>query len=449
MSDMLSIGASGVRAYQSALGVTSDNIANAGTAGYTRRTVALREVAASGSVGLNTQIARSGNGVVVNGVVRQSDAYQTASIRLASTDLARTEAGTAQLERVQSVLTQGATTTRMNAFFAASQKLAADPTSTAARASMIEAGQGVADAFRTTGRGLDEAAAELDGRIDAGARELTSLAGALAKINEGMGRAAPGSAAAANLADQRDRILGDMSAVADVSARIDDFGRTTLRVGGSNGAVLVSGNEAATVVAGRNEDGALAFSVRRGSEEQGFVPTGGALAGFAEGAQRIVDARAGLNQVAGKFAKTVNDVLKTGDDLNGEDGGALFTAGTPASEMSLAFTDPAKLAAAGRDKGPRDASNLADLQKARTASGVEEAGTALVAGVATAIESRKTVAAAQGAINDAAVAALDAKAGVDLDQEAVDLIRFQQAYQASSRVIQVARDVMQTLLEIR
>lgn len=39
--------------------------------------------------------------------------------------------------------------------------------------------------------------------------------------------------------------------------------------------------------------------------------------------------------------------------------------------------------------------------------------------------------------------------GVNLDEEAANLIRYQQAYQASSRVIQVAQDMFKNLLEIR
>ena len=46
MSDLLSIGASGVRAYQSALSVTGENIANSGAAGYVRRSVRLTEMGA-------------------------------------------------------------------------------------------------------------------------------------------------------------------------------------------------------------------------------------------------------------------------------------------------------------------------------------------------------------------------------------------------------------------
>ena len=47
------------------------------------------------------------------------------------------------------------------------------------------------------------------------------------------------------------------------------------------------------------------------------------------------------------------------------------------------------------------------------------------------------------------MAARDSVQGVNLDEEAVDLIRFQQAYQASSRVIQVSREILQSILDIR
>ena len=56
---------------------------------------------------------------------------------------------------------------------------------------------------------------------------------------------------------------------------------------------------------------------------------------------------------------------------------------------------------------------------------------------------------AQSAIRDSAISARNAASGVNIDEEAVDLLRFQQAYQASSRVIQTARDILQTILEIR
>ena len=52
-------------------------------------------------------------------------------------------------------------------------------------------------------------------------------------------------------------------------------------------------------------------------------------------------------------------------------------------------------------------------------------------------------------IADNANVALQAQAGVDLDQEAVNLIRFQQAFQASGRVMQIASNLFDTLIGIK
>ncbi|MGI4948030.1 MAG: flagellar basal body rod C-terminal domain-containing protein, partial [Janthinobacterium lividum] len=96
----------------------------------------------------------------------------------------------------------------------------------------------------------------------------------------------------------------------------------------------------------------------------------------------------------------------------------------------------------------RDNSNLTALAGFRTSSAVEAKTTSLVADTAAALAAKQTVADAQTTIHDGAVTARDAVSGVNLDTEAVDLMRFQQAYQASSRVIQVARETFQSIIAI-
>jgi flagellar basal body rod protein FlgC len=137
-----------------------------------------------------------------------------------------------------------------------------------------------------------------------------------------------------------------------------------------------------------------------------------------------------------------------GNDLDGKSGAALFSVGTTPTDISLSLTDPRGVAAAGAGKGVRDNSNLANLDTLRTSGAFEANTTALISSNASTLANRKQVADAQSAIRDNAVAARDAVSGVNLDSEAVDLLRFQQAYQASSRVIQVARDTLQSILDI-
>ena len=85
----------------------------------------------------------------------------------------------------------------------------------------------------------------------------------------------------------------------------------------------------------------------------------------------------------------------------------------------------------------------------RTTRDFEGRTTSLITANAAALDQKRQVADAQTSILGGAVAARDAVSAVDLDAEAVELLRFQQAYQASARVIQVARETMQSILEIR
>lgn len=444
MSDMLSIGASGVRAYQTALTTTSENIANAGTAGYTRRVASLREVAAP-SGGVNAR--SNGLGVSVGGIKRNGDDLRSAEVRTAGADLARSEAGVVWLDRIESALTGNKLDERLTAFFNAGSALAANPSASAPRATMLQAAASLASSFAATGAALDGALADLDASADAAVGQLSTLSASLAKVNAGLGRAAPGTGSQAALLDERDRLLESMSALADLSVQFDSTGRASVKAG-AGGPLLVHGDQAAVATYARGPDGSVSFAVHGIEGHKALTPSGGALAGLAEGAARIADARGQLDGIAAAFVAGVNAVQAGGDTLDGVPGTDMFE-GDSAATVKLVLNDPRGIAAAGTGAGPRDNGNLAALATLRGDGGFEGDLTTLTTGNASALAGRRAIAEVQSTIRNNAVAARDAVGGVNIDEEAVDLIRFQQAYQASSRVIQVARETLDTLFSIR
>lgn len=447
MSDLLSIGASGVKAYQTALTTVSDNIANAGTAGYARRTADLKQVASTG--GVTTGGALTGNGVRVDTIARSADAYRSAAVRSSGADLARTQTGSIWLGRIETALTGDKLSDRLTDFFNSARTLSADPTSTASRSVMLEAATSVAASFTATGAKLAQASNDLDDQATAATATLDSLGNALAKVNDGLGRTQPGTAGAAALADQRDQLLEQVSAVVDINVQTDAIGRASVRLGGQGGPVLVALGESGRTAYSRNDEGAVSFSVSRAGIDSTIAPSGGAMAGIVDGAQKIADARAALDAIAGGFATAVNAVQTGARDLDGNAGAPLFAVGAQPTDLSVALTDPRGIAAAGVGGGKRDSSNLRALDSARMSGAFEARTTALIAGNAASLQQRKIVGDAQGSIRDSAIAARDTLSGVNLDDEAVDLLRFQQAYQASSRVVQVARETFQSILDIR
>ena len=448
MTDLLSVGASGLRAYQTALNTTSDNIANASTPGYARRSVTLAEVVSTNGL-LAQQRATTGNGVTITGIARAVDPLRAAAVRNANADLSRTQSSITYLNGIQGALTGSRLTDQITAFFNTAQAVAADPSSSAPRAQLIESAKGVATAFATTGRALDQADADLDSTAQSDVAQINSLSTALAKVNDGLGRASQGSVSQAQLLDQRDQLIDQLSQLADVSVATDAAGRATVSIGGPTGAVLVSGTEGGNVTYARSASGAVAFAINRAGTTSALSPTGGALAGIIEGAARIADTRTQVEQIATDFVDGVNQVQAQGRDLDGNPGQPLFAQGATPTDISVPLTSLRGVAAAAVGEGPRGNGNLDALQALRTSGGFESNLTGLIADNGATLQGRQTVSDAQTAIQDSAVSARDQVSGVNLDAEAVDLLRFQQAYQASSRVIQIARDTLQTLLDIR
>jgi flagellar hook-associated protein 1 FlgK len=124
-----------------------------------------------------------------------------------------------------------------------------------------------------------------------------------------------------------------------------------------------------------------------------------------------------------------------------------------AADMAVSITDAADVAAAGSGNANGDNSNalaLAALQTQKNlGNGAETYQTAygkLVAFVGIQAAEAKTNSSAQKTLLDNAKQKQAEVSGVNLDEEASRLIKFQQAYQAAAQVIRTANDVFQTLL---
>ena len=86
-ADLLSIASSGARAAKAALDVTANNISNASSEGYVRRSVSVSELAANSVGSSPTSINLAG--VRVTGVVRNADSFRQSEVRRTGADAAR------------------------------------------------------------------------------------------------------------------------------------------------------------------------------------------------------------------------------------------------------------------------------------------------------------------------------------------------------------------------
>jgi flagellar hook-associated protein 1 FlgK len=441
MTDLLNIGASGLRAYSRALATVGDNIANAQTPGYARRTIALREAPAAGDIVLSRNAIRPG-GVEVAGVRRSLDPWLVEDARSASGEAERSSARLGAIDAAERALDDGeggigASITRI---FTSADQLASDPANQTLRAQFLQAVDDSAAAFRRTAASLDSAANGIAQSAQGSVDALNTDLAALEQVNLGLRRAREGSTNQATLFDERDRLLDRISSALPVTASFDARGAVTLSA--SDGAIpLVASGNVATLSVSLLGTGQLAFAAAPGGS---LAPTSGALAGLAQGADHIAAQRSGLDALAAQFSSDLNGWHQAGFDANGNPGAALLSGGSAATLMAASLSVDA-VAAADVASSNGIALQLANL---RGASGVESSWAALVAQQAQQAASARAQDAAASSRRDGAFAARDGVSEVDLDREAAELLRFQQAYEAAARTVQVARETMQSILNI-
>ncbi len=443
-SDLLSIALSGAKAARTSLDVTAQNIANAGTAGYVRRSARTMEVSSSGGYGRLSDVSLSG--VRVDRVVRNVDQFRQAEVRRTSSDSARAGAEVSGLENIEAAVEQSRAYPSLVEFDGALQRLAGDPTDPSLRAGVIEAARTLVGTFNIAANGLEGVATGMNFEVTAGVAEVNTLAGELARVNLRLSRAADASSDQSTLLDQRDSLLQQVSQYADVDAVFSTDGTVEVRLGGSSGPLLVQGGTASAVTMTSAADDTISFAVGASAVSL----SGGSLAGKALSLVKLVQVRSDLDALANAMMATVNTAQGAGAALNGAAGQPLFS-GNGAGGMTLAFSDGAGLATApaGSVAGSRDPGNLDMLRAALASSDPTGAMDALIFDISATVSSRKVTQGALQAIAGNALISLEAQAGVDLDQEAVNLMRFQQAFQASGKAMQVASTIFDTLLGIR
>jgi len=444
-SDLLSIARSGARVARTALDVTANNIANAKTEGYVRRSVSVAEVTAGSLNATPTGINLAG--ARITGIVRNADVFRQSEVRRTGSDAARASAEVAGLESVQTAIEQTGVYDSVVAFEGSLKQLVSDPTDGSLRAQVIEDGRTMAQTFNTAAQNLDAAGKGLRFEAQDGVDTVNRIAGEIAKVNLRLMRSGgDASGDQSTLLDQRDSLLQQLSDHADITTTINADKSVSVTLGGPTGTSLVSGAAAKTLSMASAANGTVSFSVN----SQTVTLSSGAVAGKAQALVELAGARTQLDTIAGSIASAINTAQAGGVDLQGSPGQPLFS-GTSAADIAMVASKGTAIATApaGAAASSRDMTNLAAMRGALETADPSGAVDTLLFGVSSAVAGRTITRDALAAIAGSAQSALSAQAGVNLDDEAVNLVRFQQAYQASARVMQVASDIFDSILSIR
>ncbi len=132
---------------------------------------------------------------------------------------------------------------------------------------------------------------------------------------------------------------------------------------------------------------------------------------------------------------------------NGNAGAALLSYGGSAASVAALITDPAELATRSSN-GTLNGNLLTVTSTLRGNGSVEQAWTALIATHGNLLAATKSENTTAQSRSDQAVAAREAVSGVDLDMEAADLLRLQQAYSGCAKILQIAKETIDSILNI-
>jgi flagellar hook-associated protein 1 FlgK len=435
---ILSIADQSLAAQQTALTVTSNNIANVNTPGYSRRVAQLAEQAP-----FSTQ-AGGGGGVQVANVTAVRDAVLEIRVQQETQTQSKLTSLQQQLGPVEALFSEqggAGLGTAIDNFFSALQQLSTDPSSGAQRQAAITAAQTMTQTFQQVSRGISQQISGADQEVVQQVGQVNNLTTQIAQLNGQIADLQNARQDTASLVDQRTNLMGQLSGLMDFNVSSASNGQLTLTT--SQGQALVVGTDAHTLTLAPN--GAGTHDIYDDGTDITATISGGALAGMITARdQNLPGMNTQLDQLAASLSNSVNTQNAAGFDASGNPGGNLFTvpgATGAAATMSLSTTDPNAIAASGTGS-PGDNTNLLTmlgLQNQPIAGGLkpDDAYAAMISHIGSLLQGANTQQQASQTVLSQLQNQRASYSGVSMDEESVHLTQFQQAYQAAARVVGV------------
>lgn len=452
---------SGLAAARAGIDVTGQNIANAGTAGYTRQRVTQNSVPATQTGFMRGTAALAGQGVSVDGIARLASLTLDVGVRVAAGSSAYADARATALSALETGLHEpgkDGLSAKLDAFWSSWSELASHPDDPGAASAVLGAAGTVAAALASGSKAVDAQWSSVRGTVAGQVTQLNDAAKQVADLNGRIRTALASGGTANELLDQRDQLTEQIATLAGGTTRTNTDGTVDVLLGGNP---LVQGTDARAVAlggGGRLADGA-AVTLTWTSGSAGAVSLsggsiGGALAVLAPAngngtGGALARAAASYDAVATQLATTVNAVHATGTTPAGTTGTAFFAlaAGVPAAQgLSVVPTDGSGLATRNA-AGQLDDSFADALSRLGTGPGAADTTWAtFVAGVGTASRSAATESTLTGLALTNARTQQQSSAGVDLDEENVNLLSYQHAYQGAARVLTAVDEMLDTII---
>ena len=442
----LATGAMG--ADQGALEATTNNAANVNTPGYSRQVPILEETPPV-VVGNLTY----GTGVSLARLQSIRDPILQLRIQQETGQQGQLNSFVGALNQTQTLFNAGASDigSEISNLFSSISQLSTDPANVSLRQGVLTAATNLTSTFNNTASNLTAQRSNLDLNVIQSVQQVNTLTQQIAGLNGQINALQNIGQDAGAFIDQRDVLINQLSGLIDVSEIKSDSGITLTT---SNGTALVAGTHRFSLTTQPSVSG-LQHIFAQGVDITSTLNSG-ALGGLiAVRDQKIPGLLSSLDTLASGLATAFNSANASGFDLNGNAGGAFFTpvsgAGA-AANIALAISDPA-LIAASSDGSPGSNGNLANLSAIQGQTIITGATpTAYYGNIVFNVGNEVSNATAELQSSKLVLQQLKDQrgsiSGVSLDEEAANMTRYQQAYDAAARIVTTISQMMETVIHM-
>jgi flagellar hook-associated protein 1 len=452
LNSILDMARRALSAQQVAMGVTSHNIANASTDGYSRQRVDF-------STTPPESITRGllGTGVMISHIGRLRDGFIDREVRSTNAGYGASTAKYSILSQVEALVNEPSDSSigsLLGKFFNSFHDLANHPEESSARNSVVQNGQILVSTINTLDKNLGQLRSDIVADATTKVNRINQLTDELAQLDVKIIDSTVRGQDPSDMKDQRDLKLDELSKLANITVSEDNTGSMTVSIGGS-------------VVMTRNGNIPLAVSMASGSlqvvSKQSSDPvnvTGGEVGGMLEIANvKIPDYQNRLDTLASTLITRVNQVHSAGYGLGTPPttGTAFFT-GTDAGTISVnaAVAANVNLIAASSDgtSGSNGvALQLAGVQNESLLGGgtqtLDQYFAGMVSDIGSAVNSSTTTAKTQELVLQQLESQRQSVSGVSLDEEMTNMIQFQRAFDAASKIVRTIDEMYQTVINMK
>ncbi len=456
LSSALNVGKTSLLTGQKAIEVTGNNISNVNTAGYSKQVAEFSDLPSLTMNGFAV-----GSGAQIDQVSREHDEFLTRQIQDKSAGLGNAEAKETPLAELENIIDISETSlaSKIDDFFGSWQDLSADPSSQVARESVLYSGEQLSQSFSDTVTELNDLRQNLNVTLTSEIDDLNAKFTELTSLNERIATIEATGQTALSARDSRDALVQEVAqALGTRSVESSTTGMVSLFL--PNGIAVVQDTTAQTLGTTQSGD-TLNVYLQMGSQKISLDSSnvGGTVGGLLEVRDEIIPGVIDdLDKLAYGLATEVNKVHSWGTGSDGVSNRNFFTqpdqqAGA-ASSLSVALSDYTQVAA-GRSDASGDNSNALDLAALSQANGID--------GTETFVEFYSNLAARVGmesqqnqlslAGSEDSIEQLtnlrDATVGVSLEEEMINLIKYQQSFEASAKFVSTVDEMMASVLSMK